>query len=485
MSRNAARQRGAIWLRRWLALSLVIALLLTALPASAAGGPTIFLKDIAPGTESSLTGYYAVIGNVLYFGADDTTHGSELWRSDGTPEGTYMLRDIAPPSHALSGPSDLTVMGNKVFFGVYHQRYGAELWKSDGTREGTRLVKDIVPGPDGTWIGNLTVVGNLLYFSADDGVTGKELWRTDGTAAGTRRVKNINPGAAGSSPDNMVDVNGTLYFTADDGVVGRGLWKSDGTREGTRKVKNIRPGPYGAFISNMTNVGGTLYFSANDDVAGWELWKSDGTRAGTVMVEDIYPGSESGVSNISGSSKPWLPDGSILYFNATDGVHGAELWRSDGTVEGTYMVKDIFPNVNQNGIGPAPHSLLLWNEILYFAAHDGYSASDGGHGFELWRSDGTAEGTFMIKDIHPATNEYHVFSLTATPEAFYFSAEDGVHGPELWRSDGTAEGTVLVEDIRTGAEGSSPSHFTHAGSNLFFYADDGQTGKELWNLPLQ
>jgi ELWxxDGT repeat protein len=481
MSQNAARQGGAIWLRRWLALSLVI-VLLTALPASAAGGPTVFLKDIAPGSESSLTGYQAVMGNVLYFAANDNTHGTELWRSDGTPEGTYLVRDIAPPSYALYSPADLTVVGNRLFFVTYHQRYGAELWKSDGTREGTRLVKDIVLGTDGTWIDNLTAVGNLLYFSADDGVTGVELWRSDGTAGGTRRVKNINPGAASSNPASLINVNGTLYFTADDGVAGRELWKSDGTRDGTRKVKNIRPGADGSWIDHMTAVGGTLYFSAHNGVAGWELWKSDGTRDGTAMVEDIYPGSASGVSSV-GYGNPWVSDGSILYFSADDGVYGTEVWRSDGTAEGTYMVKDISPNIYSSG-GPPPHSLLFWNGILYFGANDGYSGN-GGHGYELWRSDGTAEGTFMLKDIHPATNEIHVLFLTATPEAFYFSANDGVHGSELWRSDGTAEGTALVEDIRTGAEGASLRYMVHAGSNLFFFADDGQTGSEPWALPLE
>ena len=33
--------------------------------------------------------------------------------------------------------------------------------------------------------------------------------------------------------------------------------------------------------------------------------------------------------------------GGTLYFRATDGAHGFELWKSDGTPDGTQMVKDI------------------------------------------------------------------------------------------------------------------------------------------------
>jgi ELWxxDGT repeat protein len=99
-------------------------------------------------------------------------------------------------------------------------------------------------------------------------------------------------------------------------------------------VKDIWPGldsrPYW-----LTDVGGTLYFQANDGTHGEELWKSDGTEAGTVMVRDIRPGSVR-------SEPAWLTDvGGTVYFTAGDGVDGRELWMSDGTEAGTVMVKDI------------------------------------------------------------------------------------------------------------------------------------------------
>ena len=54
------------------------------------------------------------------------------------------------------------------------------------------------------------------------------------------------------------------------------------------------------------------------------------------------------------------------------------------------------------------------------------------------------------------------------------------HGSELWKTDGTAAGTVLVKDIRSGASGSYPHNLTNVNGTLFFTANDGTNGYELW-----
>ena len=92
--------------------------------------------------------------------------------------------------------------------------------------------------------------------------------------------------------------------------------------------------------SYLTAVGGTLFFTADDGVHGRELWKSDGTRAGTVLVKDIDPRRATTTTKRPAS----LTDvGGTLFFTADDGVHGPELWKSDGTKAGTVLVKDITP----------------------------------------------------------------------------------------------------------------------------------------------
>jgi ELWxxDGT repeat protein len=235
--------------------------------------------------------------------------------------------------------------------------------------------------------------------------------------------------------------------------------------------------------SQMAAVGSITYFAADDGVHGIELWRSDGTAAGTTIVKDIYPGGFTG--NYGGyyhaSSYPsnlTNLDGT-LFFTAADSAGGRHLWKSDGTETGTVLVSSSFGYL---------YDLTEVNDTLFFAA-------DGGGGTELWRSDGTTAGTTLVKDIYPGQSlQYFGYylgwqyvqnssspgELTVVSGTLYFTAGDGANGRELWTSDGTEAGTVPVKDIRPGSTGSYPSSLTVMNGTLFFSANDGTTGWELW-----
>nr|NCR87403.1 hypothetical protein [Microcystis aeruginosa K13-05] len=272
----------------------------------------------------------------------------------------------------------------------------------------------------------------------------------------------IRPGAFSSYPKNLTAVGSTLYFIADDDVNGYELWKSDGTVAGTVAVADIRS-PY-----SLTAMGNTLFFTARDGLNGQELWKSNGTAAGTVLVKDIFPGSSS--SNPSRLTAV----GSTLFFNANDGVNGFELWKSDGTAAGTVLVKDIWPGGGVPWGSSNPDNLTAVGNTLFF------TPTENNFDDELWKSDGTAAGTVLVKDIRPGGLRSEPRNLTAVGSTLYFTADDGVNGTELWKSDGTAAGTVLVKDILPGAFSSYPGNLTAVGSTLFFTAGDGVNGTELW-----
>ncbi len=148
-----------------------------------------------------------------------------------------------------------------------------------------------------------------------------------------------------------------------------------------------------------------------------------------------------------------------MFFVANDETHGEELWKSDGTAAGTVLVKDI----NPGALGSAPKELANVGGRCFFAA------SDDTHGRELWKSDGTEAGTVLVKDIEAGSGEAVPTEIVDRGGVAYFSAESTTSGLELWKSDGTEAGTTLVKDIVPGSGLSfvvSITVFSRAGSTL-------------------
>lgn len=219
-----------------------------------------------------------------------------------------------------------------------------------------------------------------------------------------------------------------------------------------------QPWPSGTHFVEM---GGAFYFLSSDGIHGTELWRTDGTAAGTRIVKDICPGScASWILRLA----VW---GSTLYFAADDGAHGKELWKSDGTEAGTQQVADIVPGFN----GSVPSEITPLGGSVLFEAD-----SSSGYG-ELWISDGSAAGTSLVKDLDPGSSSGGwPWGLTPFGGQVFFSAAD-----LLWKTDGTKAGTVQIADIAPGLASPSPDSLTPScGGYLFFSADDGSSGRELW-----
>jgi ELWxxDGT repeat protein len=346
----------------------------------------------------------------------------------------------------------LTTVGGTIYFGATDAAGNRGLWRTDGTDAGTSLVST----------GNVTAInaanGTVFFTTLDAGAV--RLWKTDGTAVGTTLLNGSLPTSAALTA--LYPAAGLVFFRTqnDDGTYQ--LWKSDGTAGGTARVGNVTPVAVNAAgrPTSPAAVGGVLYFAATAPGAtsGVELWRSDGTDAGTFVVRDINPGAgDAGPSQLTvvGSGAA-----ARLYFVAYDPTHGWALWASGGTPASTVLVRDGFTDGTSN---PALSNLAAVGNTLFF------SAADPNFGlYELWKSDGTTAGTGIVADLDPGFAGSSPSSITDVGGVAYFVATDTARGKGLWRSDGTPPGTVRIKDL----SGNTPFYILNAGGSTYF-ADGG------------
>ncbi|NDD96177.1 MAG: hypothetical protein EBZ93_01635 [Actinobacteria bacterium] len=446
-------------------------------------GTLDLLLDIYSGSNSSYPTFGPVLNGKMLFQATTATSGSELWITDGTANGTTMLKEIRAGSNG-SNPNSMTMFEGKVYFMADNGINGYELWVTDGTANNTVMLKDIRTGSDGSNPGKFTAFGAQLLFSAYDVTNGEELWVTDGTANGTVMLKDIYQGSYGSNPTYLTEYQGKVYFRATDGTNGDELWVTDGTANGTVMLKDIYPGTNNSYPEDFEVFQGKLYFRAENGINGSELWVTDGTANNTVMLKDIYQGS-------SGSYPGSLTAmGEKLIFRADDGTNGLELWVTDGTANNTVMLKDIY----QGSAGSYPSYLYVIGNTAYFYA------SDAAAGNEPWKTDGTLSGTTRIADVRIGVNSSFNSCFGSSCNLFFsygasvvFAADDGINGVEPYITDGTTLGTTLLTDLRPGSSASicggmlcfysdATARFVNVGGRLLFAADNGQLGTEIWTL---
>ena len=439
---------------------------------------THLVTDLSPGGANSDPGSLVAVGTKLFFAAQTPATGRELFASDGTAAGTMLIADLNPGSTSTVF-SEMGVLGLRLAFRFSDPVHGVEVWSTDGTAAGTALLKDI--NATAPYVGSapshFTAWNGRLYFMADDGLVGRELWGSDLTAAGTLLVADLSlPHPSSADPTFLMAFAQQVLFSANDGIAGAELWISDGTAAGTRMLADLNPGSASSSPRALAVCAGKAYFSAlvttlgND--TGRELWVTDGTPAGTSLLKDINPGRASGAPEFAVVFREQI------YFTAYDASHGQELWRSDGTAAGTTLVKDFDPA--GNGLATAANVICVRGDQLIVVADDGV------HGQELWTSDGTSAGTTLLLDLHPGSEDgvrivstQPALSIVAG-DTYFFCGTEGTQGYELWKSDGTAAGTVLVKDIQPGSGAALPAHFGAFADKVCFQANDGVHGVEPW-----
>ena len=393
-----------------------------------------------------------------------STSTKKLYGINGDGKITFLKDNSLLETYVINFIDKPTILDGMAYFSIYNSTtHRGALAKTDGTPNGTVIVKDNI------LFDTLKKINNTLFFRGGDGVHGKELWKSDGTTNGTIMVKDINPDGA-SNPSYLTNINGTLYFIADDGVHGKELWKSDGTDNGTVMVKDINPDSDDSNINNLVNLNGVLYFTVNNTSQIY-LWKSDGTDNGTVQVKlignNVYNPNFNNLISINGTLYFIIKE----YVSNTNLHYQINLYKSDGTDNGTVVIKQLFGDASSS-INYKSSKLFYINGTLYFGILHSTNVY-------LYKSDGTANETIKVKDITSNSN-FNLYMLANDNKILYFTVDDGVHGYELWKSNGTENGTVMVKDINPNGN-SNPNYLTNINGTFYFMADENGDGqKELW-----
>ncbi|MBD0255604.1 MAG: hypothetical protein ICV83_07780 [Cytophagales bacterium] len=448
-------------------------LLLAGIPLRAQ--PTL-VKDVFPVRNEPVSS--VALNGKLYFAATTAGTGTELWQSDLNGANMALVKDIVTGTGSAN-PAQFTLVGSTLYFAA-----NGGLYKSDGTGPGTTLVKSFSVAPTG-----MIPVNGSLYFAAGEAATGVELWKSNGTAAGTVLVKDINPGTVSSSPGSLANLNGTVLFAATDATHGRELWKSNGTSAGTTLVADIFPGtspdpdfpgPNSSQPGELTSFDGKVYFAAYNADFGREPWASDGTPEGTQLLEDLLYVTEPD-NIVSSVPRQFVVVNDGLYFVAYVEVTGVEKIFRIGAGSSTPIVVGGASPIRYYA-GAEVTDLEPINGTLYYGTYS--FTPSAGASIGLRRLDGSSDQFIRSFRTDEGYGDGAIGEFTNVNGTLYFTADDGRTGVEVWRSNGTAEGTAVLPEVNPGPGGASPTNLFGIGKVLYFTSTYGTGTPALWKYDL-
>jgi ELWxxDGT repeat protein len=443
-----------------------------------AGSCTLWATDGTAAGTSRLAGCgfpVATTGVIAFF----TDSSDRLWRTDGTAENTFQLGDVTV-GRGIAG-LDVPIVSpdfRSVLFVGCTVKYGCEPWHSNGTRKGTVMLADLRRGPASSNPTDFVVVGRRVLFATYGAV-----WITNGSAEGTVRLFPASGAVLGLQPfgprtyletgAGTLEVAQLTYFETYNGVAEvvqvfdarsrrvrkllkhedrgatggielieaggrmllspfdrstpeRSLWTTDGTSAGTFQLGSKITG-----LDSVTSAGRRVVFTAGTGPVfggAQELWFLDPER----KAPERFAGCPGGcptlqpAPNLIGLASPLVPFQGGILLAGQDPQHGAELWITDGTPEGTHLLKDLCPGACDGS--PSGFRLVL-DRVLFLDS-----------GRNLWVTDGTEAGTLRLAS-QPRLS-VPVDTAELDDGRIIFDALDAQGVSQLWVSDLTPEGTA-------------------------------------------
>lgn len=442
------------------------------------------VKDINTRSAGQEMSDCTVCGGITFFIAEDVIHGKELWKTDGSPAGTQLVKDISPgPQNGLFTNRLPVCLNNKLYFST-----GSGIWKSDGTEEGTIPV---LPGG----IDDIQIFKGTLIYVSD-----RSLIQSNGEPENAETVLTINAPLGqrlqmfAMAANNIIYLAVTRVSETTGGLSGHDVWAFTGTT--ATKVKTFTTGE----LIMQATINDRLIFTARDDDHGNEYWVSDGTIVGTQILLETsagaagsFPGKafEIGGTVLLTVEEPnaatWKTDGTIANTTLVAGGHytkaatvaNSKLYLAGSNLGGSFIVKKL--NLDFTGAINIP--IGDFGDFQFFGVADNKllcSSWSNDYGYELFSIDLVSDQYALLKDINEGPSDSNPRSAATAGGSIVFMANDNVHGNELWKSDGTLTGTTLVKDIADNTEDAANGYIYRYNDRMYFLATDASGSSQLW-----
>ncbi|KAA6439302.1 DNRLRE domain-containing protein [Dyadobacter flavalbus] len=416
---------------------------------------TVLVSDVVAGANSSNPEQFTNVNGTIFFVTSSSDRVHSLWKTNGTAATTTKIRDFTQSYNIQR----LIGMNGTLYFGVYKRDGSMQLWRCNGSSAGTQLLKTFAQTDSFSPV----PVNGQLYFSAFDGISSNAVWKSNGTPEGTVLVIDPAIDKGFKFRASISSIGNFIYYRAIDNISRKELLvRSDGTSQGTTVIKEL------GFVfspTNFTRVNDVLYFlilvpAEVEEVFVQQLWRSDGTTEGTYAVKTLQRYTETEIY-----FHDLIAANGSFYFIPSE---FAEIWKSDGTAAGTQPITNFNPRATQTLI----ENLIPVGNNLYFTASDGQS------GREVWKMDLTTQATNLAYDITPnGSTSFIFYGIRALNNQLLIPADNGMYGMELFTYQ---EATPAQTTIRINAGGPD---FTTATKKLFiadkYYAGIDRTSSIL------
>lgn len=408
------------------------------------------VKDF--GFDENYAEFKIKFNNKIYFDVD-----RQLWETDGTTLGTREVEGVS---------------GNYRFF---HQKDSIAYFFLNGRMNvlngNTLQIQTLLASLNGV-DGGKVFQESYIYGSPINNSTQQYLLKSYNFISGIHETIITFPG---DEPIYSINVLGDKICFQ----VGIDIWISDGTNSGTEiifqgadyEIKHL-------WFDEVAITNGSLIFSAESDIYGAEPWRTDGTIGGTFLLKDLALGVYSNTGKPRSSYPGFMiSNNDLVYFTSyqTD-LGGYVLYETDGTEQGTQIKKLLSEDLGFRWISEID---IFQDRLMFLALTDKF-------GTEYWISDEEITEINLLKDIWSGGGDFKDFLLrydkSTSDNYLYFPADDGIYGKELWRTDGTTEGTVMIEDMTPRAGWSTPWVMSNLGDEFFFYAGNDLIGYSLYKV---